>query len=254
MEYLTRKINYKTRKCPIYTSEEAEKKGFDVKYWKLADKGDWAVSDDGYVGECISKKSYTDKNGKTKYFIKLVHGCGWENRYSQISYLENKKFNLYSKPKPSTWAEKEVRTARFKHVATSYVSMLTGNGKIDYETLGNIYRPDQKNPAATVKRLLKNKVVSTMIEEKLKEILVGKGITKQYAVDNLVDAIDMSKHKGDISNFLKANDQIMDLLEMKPSKRVVTDTLQIDLTKQIAEQISGEEQRLLPDDKKIEQR
>ena len=132
--------------------------------------------------------------------------------------------------------------------------MLTGNGKIDYETLGNIYRPDQKDPAATVKRLLKNKVVSSMIEEKLKEILVGKGITKQYAVDNLVDAIDMSKHKGDISNFLKANDQIMDLLEMKPSKRVVTDTLQIDLTKQIAEQISGEEQRLLPDDKKIEQR
>ena len=41
---------------------------------------------------------------------------------------------------------------------------------------------------------------------------------------------------------------------MKPSKRIVTDTLQIDLTKQIAEQISGEEQRLLPDDKKIEQR
>ena len=245
MDLLTRKITYKTVTCKIYTLKEAEEKGFNVKYWKEAVVGEWASTDDGYVGKCISKKYYTDKNGKTKSFIRLEHGCGWENRYSQISYEENKKFNSYTKPKPSSWAEKEVRTTRFKRVASSYVSMLTGPGKIDYDTLGNIYRPDQKTPAATVRRLLKNKVINDMIEQKLKELLQEKGISKEYAVDNLIDAIDMSKHKGDISNFLKANDQIMDLLEMKPSKKITTDTLEIDLTKQIADQISTEEGRLL---------
>ena len=55
----------------------------------------------------------------------------------------------------------------------------------------------------------------------------------------------MAENKGDVNNFLKANDQLMDLLEMKPSKKITTDTVQIDLTKQIADTIATEEKKLL---------
>ena len=55
----------------------------------------------------------------------------------------------------------------------------------------------------------------------------------------------MAEGKGDVNNFLKANDAIMDLLEMKPSKKVLTDTVQIDVTKQIADTIAMEENKLI---------
>lgn len=49
--------------------------------------------------------------------------------------------------------------------------MLINDGKIDFEALGKIYRPEQKKPTATVRRFLKQKVAKQMVEEKLKEIL-----------------------------------------------------------------------------------
>ena len=36
----------------------------------------------------------------------------------------------------------------------------------------------------------------------------------------------------------------MDLLEMKPSKQMITDTIQVDMTKQIADTIATEEKKL----------
>ena len=36
----------------------------------------------------------------------------------------------------------------------------------------------------------------------------------------------------------------MDLLEMKPNKKMITDTIQVDMTKQIADTIAKEDKRL----------
>ena len=64
-------------------------------------------------------------------------------------------------------------------------------------------------------------------------------------MNNLIRALEMSEDKGDVNNFLKANDTIMDLLEMKPNKKMITDTVQIDMTKQIADTIAKEDKRLV---------
>lgn len=47
-----------------------------------------------------------------------------------------------------------------------------------------------------------------------------------------------------MNNFLKANDYLMDLLEMKPNKKMITDTIQVDMTQQIADTIAKEDKRL----------
>ncbi|MAK51204.1 MAG: hypothetical protein CMG85_18490 [Marinobacter sp.] len=122
--------------------------------------------------------------------------------------------------------------------------MLISDGKVDYDTLSKIYRPDQEKPVATVRRFLKQKVAKRMVEEKLKEILAKKSISKEFAVDNIVIALKMAEEKGDVNNFLKANDYLMDLLEMKPNKKMITDTIQVDMTKQIADTIAKEDRRL----------
>jgi len=54
MDKISRKINGKVKEYSVYTLEEAKE---DYVHWKLAEEGDWANTDDGYVAECVSRKS-----------------------------------------------------------------------------------------------------------------------------------------------------------------------------------------------------
>ena len=246
MVEIKRRINHKTAMYPIYTKDEADKKKLKYVYWKECDTGDWGLTDDGYVSECISRSDYTDKNGNARTFIKLSCGVGWCSQFSKIEFELNRAYNVYSKTNPAKdWKEQEAGTTRAKNTVNAYANMLLSGDKVDFSQLGNIYRPDQKIPEATVRRFLKQKVAKRMVEKKLKDLLTQKSVNKEFAVDNLLRALHMAEGKGDVNNFLKANDAIMDLLEMKPSKKVTTDTVQIDLTKQIADTIATEEKKLV---------
>tara|TARA_A100000172_G_C3031900_1_gene107028 strand:+ start:282 stop:1055 length:774 start_codon:yes stop_codon:yes gene_type:complete len=242
---IKRRINGKTSHYPVFTKEEAATKGFAIIYWKEAQTDDWAYTDDNYVAKCYDRKDYTDKNGNTKTFVKLTCGVGWVSRFSKILFEKNHKYRVYSKTNPvKSWDEQESKTTRAKNTVTAYTQMLINNGKVNFDTLGNIYRPDQKEPIATVRRFLKQRIAKRMVEKKLKELLSDKGINKELALDNVLRALTMAESKGDVNNFLKANDTLMDLLEMKPNKKMITDTIQVDMTKQIADTIAKEDKRL----------
>lgn len=83
-----------------------------------------------------------------------------------------------------------------------------------------------------------------MVEKKLTEILTDKGITQEQVVDLQLEALDIARAKGDISNFLKVTDSFMDLLQMKPGKVVTTDTVELDFSSKITEQIEKEDKKL----------
>ena len=59
-----------------------------------------------------------------------------------------------------------------------------------------------------------------------------------------LEALDIARSKGDISNFLKVTDSFMDLLQMKPGKVVTTDTVELDFSSKITEQIEAEDKKL----------
>lgn len=243
---IQRKIKGKTAEYPVYTKEQAHAKKLDYVYWKKAQEGQWGCTDDGYVAKCYDRKNYTDKHGKTKTFIKLTCGVGWDTQFSKINFELNHEYRVYSKTNPKrSYDAQENGTTRAKNAITSYAQMVVNAGKVDYSALGQIYRPDQQNPEATVRRFLKQRVSRKMVEKKLKELLLEKKVTKEFALNNLIRALQMSEDKGDVNNFLKANDYIMDLLEMKPNKKMITDTVQIDMTKQIADTIAKEDKRLV---------
>ena len=84
-----------------------------------------------------------------------------------------------------------------------------------------------------------------MVQEKLKQVLNDKGITKSFVLDKMKKAMEIAETKEDVNGLLKASDAFMDLLEMKPSKKVTTDTFQIDVTNQIADQIETEDKKML---------
>ena len=83
-----------------------------------------------------------------------------------------------------------------------------------------------------------------MVEKKLKDILSDKGINQEQVVDLQLEALDIARAKGDISNFLKVTDSFMDLLQMKPGKMVTTDTVELDFSSKITEQIEKEDKKM----------
>ena len=174
----------------------------------------------------------------------MSYGANWISKNSKIIYKDNKEYNSYSSIKPKHWAEKELGKTRTKNLITAYVSQLISNKAIDWNTLGNIYRPDEKIPGATVRRLLKQEVVKKMVDKKLKEVLVNKGITEDFVLDTMLEAIEIAKTKLDAGNLLKAADSLQDLLEMKPGKKVVTDTLEIGTSQSLLNEIEENETQL----------
>lgn len=238
---IRRKFNNKYSSHNIWTIEECKKKGIAYVHWKDAEVGDMALSDDGYVGECVFRKEYN----KSKVFVKTIYGVQWVREDLQLNFLPNYEMGIYSLIKPLNWGERESKQQRTKNVINAYIGQLMSPYQVDWNILGNVYRPEQRRPDLSVKRLFKNKMVKGMIEEKLKEVMTEKGITKSFVLDKMLSAIEIAEGKQDVGGILKATDSFMDLLEMKPSKRVTTDTMQIDMTSQIADQIETEEKKLI---------
>ena len=208
------------------------------------DKGEYGISDDGYIGECLSKKTYTDKKGRTKTYITMCYGVQWGSPNARLLYEPNKEANIYNQVKPKSWKEREAGKTRTKNVVSAYVHQLLSDKKVDFKALGNIYRPDQRIPEATVRRLLKQEEIQTMIDKKLGELLTNKGVTKEMVVDLLLKALEMAECKSDVSNFLRATENFMKMLDMEPNKRITTDTLEIDYTKKIEDTIDQEDKKL----------
>jgi hypothetical protein len=229
----------------VYTKSEARDLGVKYKHWKNVYDDEYGISDDGYVGKCIRRATYTDKYGRTKTNIKMCYGTQWISNNSKLLYEPNKEAGVYSHVKPTHWIEKEKKTTRAKEAVAAYVAMKMADGKLDWEKIGQIYRPDQKNPAVTARRLFKTKEIKDMVDEKIAELLSKKGVTKDSVLDLHIEAAEMAKEKGDVSNMLKVGDVFMDLLEMKPNKKITTDTVQLDVSSTITKALEQEDKRVL---------
>ena len=244
VDKLVRKIGGMNKTFFIYKQDEADKEGLSYVHWKEVDAGDYALTDDKYVGKCISKKEYTDKQGRCKAYIKLCCGVGWVNKSSTLLYEPNRAHNMYSQVKPDYWVRKEIRSTRFQNAAIAYVEQLLSPNSVDWNIIGNIYRPDQEIPAATVRRLFKQQEVREVIEDKLKKKMDDKGITQDMVLDLHLESIEIARAKRDPNNMMRVTESLMDLLEMKPGKKIITESVELGLTTNIQDQIESEEKRI----------
>ena len=80
-----------------------------------------------------------------------------------------------------------------------------------------------------------------MVETKLREVLSEKGINNSSVLDTMLEGLDIARAKQDVTNMIKISDAFMELLEMKPNKRITTDMLQLDVSNSIGDIIAKEE-------------
>ena len=223
------------RKLKINNFEEVDyevfpKKEFKLKYkhWKDCKEGEWGISDDGYIAQCLAVKTYASGVEMT-----YPYGKQWVTKTSKLEFephWETKSFNSVS---TKSQMDLELQKRRSKDVLEAYMTYIMAGKTPDFDKLGQMYRPDQKKPAWTVKRLLKTKGMKQMIKDKMKEVLTERGIDEGYVLDTIKDAIGVAKVNEDPGNMIKAAKELSDYLDMKPKAKTQTDTLELDLSHQI---------------------
>ena len=243
MDTIYKKIDGEKVRFKVYSIDEAEDLGIDYVHWKECKDGDWGLSDDGYVGKCLYRRVYKAKYRKPSTAIKLCYGMAFITKNAKILYEKNRFFNSYSHMRPQHWIESELRKKRTKNTIDAFVAYTIAGRKPDWKVLGTIYRSDQKVPEKTVKKLFRQKEVQTVVKEELKKVLIGKGVTEEKVLDLHDEAIQMAREKKDISSFLRVAENYMELLNMRPSKKEVTQSLEVGVTTKILDAINSEEKK-----------
>lgn len=179
-------------------------------HWRQALPGQWALTDDGYATECLKIRAYGE-------FTEHVFSIGRCTNLQKRPFLwsERKETRDWSGFRPWGWKDREAQRKRTKRAVQAYVQM-TLTGYINWEILGNIYRPDQKKPAATVKRLFKEKEIQDMVQRELAAVLQQKGITQEFVLDTLKKAIDVAENADNANALLKSVEIMSEMLDMMP--------------------------------------
>ena len=238
-----KKNNFVAKDYPVWSKEEA--KDLTYKHWQKCEEGELGISDDGFIAECIYKKKY--KRGTEMTF---PYGRQWlgHNRYLEFKpHYKSGNFNTVS-TKP--YSEIEANSKRAELAVDAYLAYKIAGESPDLNAIGKLYRPDQKEPHIAAKRLLKSKETKQMIKEKLQEILTDKGVDEGYVLDVMKDAIIVAKMKEDSGSMIRAAKELSIFLDMAPNKSSQTETIEMDISHQIANQYETQTKKLKATQKK----
>ena len=84
-----------------------------------------------------------------------------------------------------------------------------------------------------------------MVDKKIQEYLDERDLNQGDVLDVIAEAITIARGNGDPSNMLRGAEQYIRIMDMLPNKTQITDSVQIDVTKKILDEISTEESRQL---------
>lgn len=240
MDEITRRLGGEEDTYKVYTKEEADERDIDYVYWKEAQPGDWAITDDDYVGQCYDSKEYTGNKGRTRPFKTFTFARKWVSDSSDLFYEARKEKEAWAYSAPTTWDEKEARTSRVDRMAEVMVQMMLSDQPIDWHKLGLAYRTDEKIPEATVKRLVKNKHIRKVIKEKLREELQDQDVNEADVISKFEEAYRVAKDKGQPNAMIRVAENYREMLDMSPDKEESTQELEYNIS---TEELLDDEER-----------
>ena len=216
---------YIEREYRVYTRDEAEERDIQFVDWRTVGKGEWGLTDDGWVGECTDKRQY-----KERYNIVFSFGQFWytpATKYGKCEYEPRRDSESYAMTSPKQpWEVKKGRK-EYKDFVSVYVSQML-EGTIDYTTLGKVFG-EKKNHEIKARMLLKKEYVKEMIDKELKDVFSEKGIDEGTVIDMISSAHEVAKEKNDESNMLRAAENFVKILKMD-TKNEQKDTFDAELS------------------------
>ncbi len=218
MDIISRYHGGARRKFSVYPQEEADSLGIQYAVWREARPGQWGLSDDGYVGECL--KVYDPKGGKAPKQVVLSFGCQWTSPSNKLTYLDRVANRAWSENSGKHWTEREVRRTRSKKAILAYVMMFFSGGGIDWPQLGIIYRKDWENndPGGRIQHYFKQPAFKKAIENKMIEVLSGRGKSREDILSMFDKAFEIAEKNKDPKAMRLVARDLAEIAKMFPAK------------------------------------
>ena len=225
----------------IYRAEEAKKQGIEYKYWKDAEKGDYALSDDDFVAKVINRREYSDNSTGTNIYLRFPWG-----------------YTFFSPKYPSKRLKVRGRKTNTTFTGKSYIEVQSGQDKMknlsamfalkpDYDlaiewALGAVTDSERRK----WKRTMKSEVFKKMVREERQKLLQDHELTEDYTFELMKETIDLAKEKKDVSNLMRVVENLQELHGMKDKDMVRTvDKLEGGSASRLIDELREEEQHLI---------
>ena len=128
-----------------------------------------------------------------------------------------------------------------KNLATYYALSPNYDMAIDWATEGNVSPKKRKK----FKRIMRTEVFKDMVKDELQKLLQEHGMTENFTLDLLDETIQLAKDKKDVSNLLKAVDNLQEMHGMKDKHLVKTvDRLEATSSTRLLDEIIEEEKSI----------
>jgi len=225
----------------IYRKEEADKKGIEYVYWKMVQPGGYALSDDDYVAKCINRKEYPSNHDKDNIYLRFPWGYTFFNpKYdSKKLKVSGRKTNTTMTGKPML--EVKSKQDMMKNLAKAYSVTWDYNLALDM-VLGS-YTPSEFKKW---KRMMKTEVFEKMIKEELADLLSDHGLDKTYTLDLFAKVIEMAQDKKDVTNLMRAVENLQNMHGMKEKQLVkTTEKLEAISNTKLIDELREEEDKLI---------
>ena len=225
----------------VYRKKEADKEGIKYVYWKMANVGQYALSDDNYVAKVINRKEYPSNHDKENVYLRFPWGYTFFNpKYA------SKKLNVSGRKTNTTMSGKpmlEVKSKQdmMKNLAKAYSVTWDYNLALDM-VLGS-YTPSEFKKW---KRRMKTEVFNKMIKEELADLLTDHGLDKTYTLELFSKVIEMAKDKKDVTNLMRAVENLQGMHGMKDKQLVkTTESIEAISNTKLIDELREEEDKLI---------
>ena len=194
----------------VFREEEANESGLAFKHWREVEEGDYGASDDGYVSQVISKRVYTSSTGRNSIYLRFPWGYTFFNpKYpSKKLVVAGRKTNVTFTGK--SYIEVQSGQDKMKNLAEMFALKPDYDLAIEW-ALGAVTSSQRRK----WKRTMKTEVFKKMVREERQKLLQDHGLTEGYTLELLEEGIKIAKEKKDVSNIMRAVENLQDMHGMK---------------------------------------
>ena len=225
----------------IYREVEAKEKGIEYVYWKEAKSEQYALSDDKYVALVISRREYPSNHDIPNTYLRFPWGYTFfNNKYpSKKLNVRGRKTNVTFTGK--SYIEVQAGQDKMKHLATMFALKPDYDLAIEW-AMGAVNDSERRK----WKRTMKSEKFKSMVRDELQGLLQEHGLTEKYTLELLEKTISMASDKKDITNLLRAVENLQDMHGMKDKHLIkTTDRLEASSSTKLLDELIEEEQRIV---------
>ena len=225
----------------VYRAKEAKENDIQYKYWKDAEKGDYAISDDDFVAKVINRREYPGSRNANNIYLRFP----WGYTFFSPKY-PSKKLTVKGRRTNTTFSGKsyiEVQSGQDKMKNLSAMFAIKPDYDLAIEwALGAVTDSERRK----WKRTMKSEVFKSMVREERQKLLQDHELTEDYTFTLMKETIELAKEKKDVSNLLRVVENLQELHGMKDKDMVKTvDKLEVGSASRLIDELREEEQHLI---------